>query len=163
MWRCSRRLSNADMPYTTNHPILLPIHHHLQKKMLALEAHSRVSHNGDPSSRKFKILDTQGVKCQHAIHNKTPHSPTNTPPSAKKDVSAQGTLKSFSQWRPSRKFKILGTQGEIVSEMDSPQVPCVQEKILLCSSNTSASSLNFESQEALHSPLLELISLGPCT
>ena len=45
VWRCGRRLSNADVPYTTRHPILLP-RDHLLTKLLVLKAHARVSHNG---------------------------------------------------------------------------------------------------------------------
>ena len=29
LWRCCGRLSNADVPYSTKHPILLPRDHHL--------------------------------------------------------------------------------------------------------------------------------------
>lgn len=45
VWRCGGRLSNADVPYTTKHPILLPRDHPMTK-LLVLKAHTRVSHNG---------------------------------------------------------------------------------------------------------------------
>jgi len=68
------------------------------------------------------------IKCRCAIH-KTPHSPTERPPSDRV-ASAQGTHKSFSQWHkgdPHRgSNKVLDTR-EIASETDSLQVPCVQE------------------------------------
>ena len=70
------------------------------------------------------------VQCRCAVHNKTPHSPTERPPSDRV-VSAQGTRKSFPQWRKGDSHggssKVLDTQREITSEADSPQVPCVQE------------------------------------
>ena len=72
VWRCSGRLSNTNVPYTTRHPILLPRDHPLTK-LLVLKAHARVCHNGRGSG------------------------------------------------------KVVDTQGEITSEEDSPQVPCVQE------------------------------------
>ena len=45
VWRCGGRLSNADVPYTTRHPILLPRNHPLTE-LLVLKAHMRVFHNG---------------------------------------------------------------------------------------------------------------------
>ena len=45
VWRCGGRLSNADVPYTTRHPILLPRDHPLTE-LLVLKAHARVFHNG---------------------------------------------------------------------------------------------------------------------
>ena len=45
VWRCGGRLSNADFPYMTRHPILLPRDHPLTK-LLVLKAHARVFHNG---------------------------------------------------------------------------------------------------------------------
>ncbi len=45
VWRCGGRLSNAEVPYTTRHPILLPRDHHLTQ-LLVLKAHARVLHNG---------------------------------------------------------------------------------------------------------------------
>ena len=45
VWRYGGRLSNADVPYTTKHPILLPRDHPLTE-LLVLKAHERVFHNG---------------------------------------------------------------------------------------------------------------------
>ena len=45
IWRCGGRLSNAEVPYTTRHPIILP-RDHLLVKMLVLRAHARVYHDG---------------------------------------------------------------------------------------------------------------------
>ena len=45
VWRCGGRLSNADVPYTTRHPTLLPRDHPLTE-LLVLKAHARVFHNG---------------------------------------------------------------------------------------------------------------------
>ena len=43
--RCGGRLSNAEIAYTTKHPILLPKDHHFTK-LVILRAHERVLHNG---------------------------------------------------------------------------------------------------------------------
>ena len=45
VWRCGVRLSNADVLYTTRHPILLPIRDHSLTGLLVLKAHVRVFHN----------------------------------------------------------------------------------------------------------------------
>ena len=45
VWRCGGRLSNADVPYMTKHPIFLSRDHHLTE-LLVLKAHERVLHNG---------------------------------------------------------------------------------------------------------------------
>lgn len=45
VWRCGGRLSNADIPYMTRHPVLLPRDHPLTE-LLVLKAHARVLHNG---------------------------------------------------------------------------------------------------------------------
>ena len=45
VWRCGGRLPNADIPYITRHPVLLPRHHPLAE-LLVLKAHARVFHNG---------------------------------------------------------------------------------------------------------------------
>lgn len=45
VWRCGGRLSNADIPYSAKHPILLPKHHHLVA-LIVKRAHERVFHNG---------------------------------------------------------------------------------------------------------------------
>ena len=45
VWRCGGRLSNAEVPYTTRHPVLLPRDYHLTQ-LLVLKAHTRVLHNG---------------------------------------------------------------------------------------------------------------------
>ena len=45
IWRCGGRLSNADVPYTTQHLAILPRDHHLTE-LLVLKAHERVLHNG---------------------------------------------------------------------------------------------------------------------
>ena len=45
IWRCGGRLSNADVPFHTKHPILLPRDHHLAT-LVVRRAHNRVLHNG---------------------------------------------------------------------------------------------------------------------
>lgn len=61
VWRCGGRLSNANVPYTTRHPILLPRDHPLTE-LLALRAHTRVFHNG--------IKETlTGVRTRYGILN----------------------------------------------------------------------------------------------
>ena len=45
IWRCGGRISNADIPYATKHPILLPKGHHLTS-LIVLRAHERVHHDG---------------------------------------------------------------------------------------------------------------------
>ena len=42
MWR---KIVNADVPYATRHPILLPRDHPLTE-LLVLKAHARIFHNG---------------------------------------------------------------------------------------------------------------------
>ena len=44
IWRCGGRLSNADVPFHTKHPILLPRDHHLAT-LVVRRAHNRVLHN----------------------------------------------------------------------------------------------------------------------
>ena len=45
MWRCGGRLSNAGIPYSTKHPLLLPRNHPITN-LFVREAHNRVQHNG---------------------------------------------------------------------------------------------------------------------
>ena len=45
LWRCGGRLQNADIPYATKHPLLLPRQHPFTL-LLVRDAHSRVLHNG---------------------------------------------------------------------------------------------------------------------
>ena len=45
IWRCGGRLSNADLPFITKHPVLLDSHHHLTT-LIVTDAHARVQHNG---------------------------------------------------------------------------------------------------------------------
>jgi len=45
MWRCKGRLGNANLPYNTKYPALLPKHHHLTV-LIIRDAHARVMHNG---------------------------------------------------------------------------------------------------------------------
>ena len=45
MWRCKGRLGNANLPYYTKYPALLPKHHHLTA-LIIRDAHVRVMHNG---------------------------------------------------------------------------------------------------------------------
>ena len=42
--RCGGRLTNADLPYATKHPVFLPRKHPLTK-LIVLESHARVGHN----------------------------------------------------------------------------------------------------------------------
>ena len=45
LWRCGGRLENADVPFHTKHPILVPRNHHLAT-LIVRQAHTRVLHNG---------------------------------------------------------------------------------------------------------------------
>ena len=45
LWRCGGRLSNAEIPYFTKHPILL-LKDHYYTTLVILRAHKRLSHNG---------------------------------------------------------------------------------------------------------------------
>ena len=45
IWRCGGRLSNADLPFVTKHPVLLDSHHYLTT-LIVTDAHARVQHNG---------------------------------------------------------------------------------------------------------------------
>ena len=45
LWRCGGRLTNADIPYTTEHPILLPQNHPPLTILIVRKAH-RVQYNG---------------------------------------------------------------------------------------------------------------------
>ena len=45
VWRCGGRLTKADLPFTTKHPLLLDQRHHLTT-LIVREAHERVQHNG---------------------------------------------------------------------------------------------------------------------
>ena len=45
LWRCGGRLENANLPYSTKHPILLPRAHHITS-LIVWDAHRRVQHNG---------------------------------------------------------------------------------------------------------------------
>ena len=45
VWRCKGRLHNADIPYTTRHPALLPKNHHVTS-LIIWDCHSKVMHNG---------------------------------------------------------------------------------------------------------------------
>ena len=45
LWRCDGRLANADIPYSTKHPVLLPRDHPFTA-MIVRDAHKRVGHNG---------------------------------------------------------------------------------------------------------------------
>ena len=45
LWRCGGRLGNADLPYSTRYPILLPRDHPVTP-LIVSDAHRRVLHNG---------------------------------------------------------------------------------------------------------------------
>ena len=45
IWRCAGRIQNADVPFSTKHPILLSKDHHLTT-LFVLRAHERVMHSG---------------------------------------------------------------------------------------------------------------------
>ncbi len=45
LWRCGGRLSHADIPFATKHPILLPKNHHVTS-LIVLKAHEKVLHGG---------------------------------------------------------------------------------------------------------------------
>ena len=44
LWRCGGQLQNAELPYSTKHPILLP-HGHKISTLVVREAHRRVFYN----------------------------------------------------------------------------------------------------------------------
>ena len=45
LWRCGGRLGNANLPYTTKHPVMLHRNHYLTTLVIR-NAHERVQHNG---------------------------------------------------------------------------------------------------------------------
>ena len=45
LWRCGGRLQNADLPYSTKHPVLLPRNNHFTALVIR-DAHLRVCHDG---------------------------------------------------------------------------------------------------------------------
>ena len=45
IWRCGGRLHNADLPFSSRHPVVLPKKHTLST-LIACSAHRRVQHNG---------------------------------------------------------------------------------------------------------------------
>ena len=45
IWRCSGRLINTELPYSTKHPVLLPSNHHFTI-LVIMDCHKRVLHNG---------------------------------------------------------------------------------------------------------------------
>ena len=45
IWRCSGRLINTELPYSTKHPVLLPSNHHFTI-LVIMNCHKRVLHNG---------------------------------------------------------------------------------------------------------------------
>ena len=45
LWRCGGRLQNADLPFSTKHPVLLPRKHPFTT-LVVHDAHQRVGHNG---------------------------------------------------------------------------------------------------------------------
>lgn len=45
LWWCGGRLTNADIPYHTKHPLLLPSSHPLTS-LIVLDAHKHILHNG---------------------------------------------------------------------------------------------------------------------
>lgn len=67
VWRCGGRISNADVPYATKHPILVPKSHHLTS-LIVLRAHERVLHDGtretltEVRSRYWIVQDRSVVK-----------------------------------------------------------------------------------------------------
>ena len=66
VWRCGGKISNADVPYATKPPILLPKGHHLTS-LIVLRAHERVLHDGtrDLDRSMLTVLDRTGeVSCK---------------------------------------------------------------------------------------------------
>lgn len=60
LWRCGGRLTNADLPYDTMHPVLLPRKHYLTT-LIVQDAHGKVGHDGVKETltevrRKFWIV-----------------------------------------------------------------------------------------------------------
>ena len=45
VWRCGGRILNADIPYSTKHPVLLPGGHYFTS-LVVLRSHQHVFHNG---------------------------------------------------------------------------------------------------------------------
>ena len=69
LWRCGGRLENANIPYATKHPILLPRNHHFTV-LVFRDAHIKVAHDGVKETlteirRKFWIV--KGRTCVRAL------------------------------------------------------------------------------------------------
>ena len=45
IWRCGGRVQNADLPYSTKHPVLL-VRGHILSMLIVRRAHERVFHSG---------------------------------------------------------------------------------------------------------------------
>ena len=67
LWRCHGHLSNAELPSSAKHPILLPKDHHVIK-LIILDCHFRVMHSGtkatltELNSRYWIISERQTVR-----------------------------------------------------------------------------------------------------
>ena len=65
LWRCKGRLGNANIPYATKYPVLLPRKHPVTT-LIIQEAHCRVQHNGVKETlteirRKFWIVKARSL------------------------------------------------------------------------------------------------------
>ena len=68
VWRCGGRLSNADVPYSTKHPILLPKDHPLTVLIVLSQSPQKCPaqrSEGNINRATYPVLDHQGpVSCQ---------------------------------------------------------------------------------------------------
>ena len=91
IWRCKGRIQNADVPFSTKHPILLTRQHHLAE-LLVRRAHDRVFHGGVKSTltelrSQYWIVRGRSYvrqilrKCVHCKRFEgRPYRPPNPPP-----------------------------------------------------------------------------------
>ena len=81
LWRSGGRLANADIPYSTKHPVLLPQGHPFTA-MIVRDAQERVSHNGIKKTltevrAKFWIMKGRSLVrsiIHHCVDLKEPHT-----------------------------------------------------------------------------------------
>ena len=88
LWRCGGRLANANLPYSTKYPLLLPRNHPLTP-LIVNDAHRRVLHNGVCETltevrRKFWIVKgrslVRGIIHRCVTCRRFEGSPFPTPP-----------------------------------------------------------------------------------
>ena len=59
VWRCGGRLSNANLPFNTKHPVLLDSQHHLTT-LIVRDAHAKIQHNGVCETLRAKYWIIRG-------------------------------------------------------------------------------------------------------